>query len=319
MKYDMITSGYASIDRIIKTKTPVRYGYTSIIENSDNARIYYGGCPTNIAYLAARLGLRALPIIRLGEVDYQENGFYEYLKNAGVCLDATQLVPGETTSNCYLLSDQDNNHIAIFYPGAMDCKYAGEMKDQFFKEARIAVLTVGSYDDNVEFYQKCIKHNVPLVFGMKCDFEAFPKDLFQKILFSSRIIFTNQEERGEIEGIFKFSAITELFEKGNAEVIITTLGKSGSVYYQKTPKGIISNSVSAAVFGKVLDTSGSGDAYMAGFLYGYLNEMPIMECCKMGSVLSSFIIEKVGCTTNAPNHDRFLKRYQDFSQQERRS
>jgi Sugar kinases, ribokinase family len=318
MKYDMITSGYVSIDRIIKTKTPVRYGYTSIIENSGNARIYYGGCSTNIAYLAAKLGLRALPIIRLGEVDYQENGFYEYLKNGGVCMDATGLVPGETTSNCYLLSDQDNHHITIFYPGAMDQKYAAEMEDEFFREARLAVLTVGSYDDNVEFYRKCIKHNVPLVFGMKCDFEAFPKELFQKILFSSKIIFTNQEERGEIEDIFNFAAITELFEKGNAEIIVTTLGKSGSVFYQKSSVGIISDTVPAAVFGEVVDTSGSGDAYMAGFLYGYLHEMPVMECCKMGSALSSFIIEKTGCTANAPTRDTFWKRYQDFSLQERK-
>ncbi len=318
MKYDMITSGYVSIDRIIKTKTPVRYGYTSIIENSDNARIYYGGCPTNIAYLIARLGLSALPIIRLGGIDYQENGFYEYLKNAGVCLDAINFVPGETTSNCYLLSDQDNNHIAIFYPGAMDSQYAAEMKDDFFREARIAVLTVGSYDDNVEFYQKCLHYNVPLVFGMKCDFEAFPKELFRKILFSSKVVFTNQEERREIESIFNFSAITELFEKGKAEVIVTTQGKSGSIAYQKSPQGIISNTVSAAVYGKVVDTSGSGDAYMAGFLYGYLNGAPVDECCKMGSVLSSFIIEKVGCTTNAPDREQFLKRYQDFCLQERK-
>ena len=77
MKYDMIISGYVSIDRIIKTKTPVRYGYTSIVENSDNSKIYYGGCPTNIAYLDAKLGLTVLPIIRLGEEDYQETGFYE--------------------------------------------------------------------------------------------------------------------------------------------------------------------------------------------------------------------------------------------------
>lgn len=312
----MITSGYVSIDRIIKTKTPVRYGYTSIVENSDNSKIYYGGCPTNIAYLDAKLGLTVLPIIRLGAVDYQETGFYEYLENAGVCLNATSLVPDEMTSNCYLLADQNNNHIAIFYPGAMDRKYAGEMKDEFFKEARIAVLTVGSYDDNVEFYQKCMKHQVPLVFGMKCDFEAFPKELFRKILFSSKIIFTNQEERQEIEDIFNFAAITELFEKGSAEIVVTTLGKMGSVYFQKSPQGLISNAIPAAPYSKVVDTSGSGDAYMAGFLYGYLNEKPIAECCKMGSVLSSFIIEKVGCTTNAPTREQFLKRYQDFDTQE---
>jgi sugar/nucleoside kinase (ribokinase family) len=316
MKYDIITSGYVSIDRIIKAKTPVKYGYTSLIENGDNAKIYYGGCPTNIAYLAAKLGLKALPVIRFGEDDYQETGFYEYLKNGGVCLEAIEFVPDETTSNCYLVADENNNHITLFYPGAMDRKYAGDMKDEFFKEARIGVLTVGSYDDNVEFYNKCMKHHVPLVFGMKCDFDAFPQELFTKVLFSSKIIFTNQGEREEIERMFHLGAITELFEKGNADIIVTTLGKKGSVYFQKSKGGFISGAIQAAMFGEVVDTTGSGDAYMAGFLYGYLNGMQAEDCCKLGSVLSSFIIEACGCTTNAPARDEFMQRYQNFISQE---
>lgn len=317
MKYDLIISGYVSLDRIIKTKTPVRYGYTSLIENAGNSRIYYGGCSTNIAYLSAKLGLRALPLIRLGEDDYQETGILEYLKNAGVCLEGVELVPGETTSNCYLLSDSDNNHITLFYPGAMDGKYARGMKDRFFSAARLGVLTVGSYDDNLEFYNKCLKHRVPLVFGMKCDFNAFPEELFKKILFSSKIIFTNLGERREIERLFKLETITGLFTEGKAEIIITTLGKNGSQYFQKSAGGVISNTVPAAEFGKVVDTTGSGDAYMAGFLYGYLLGMGIEECCRLGSVLSSFIIETIGCTTNAPTREELMARYQKFVSQER--
>lgn len=315
MKYDVITSGYVSLDRIIKTKTLVRYGYTSLIENSNNARIYYGGCSTNISYLLAKLGMKALPVIRVGEEDYRETGFYEYLKNAGVCLDAVEIIPDETTSNCYLIADANNNHITIFYPGAMDKKYSGNLKDEFFEEARLGVLTVGAYEDNVEFYNKCMKHNVPLVFGMKCDFDAFPEEFFKKVLFSSKIIFTNQGEREEIERMFGLETITELFEKGNAGIIITTLGKNGSVYFQKTEDGIISNKIEAAEFGKVVDTTGSGDAYMAGFLYGYLNGMHVEECCKLGSVLSSFVIETVGCTTNAPVLEDFMERYKKFTAQ----
>lgn len=318
MKYDLILSGYVSLDRIIKTRTPVRYGYTSIIENSDNTRVYYGGCSTNIAYLAARLGLKALPLIRLGGEDYRATGFYEYLKSAGVCLEAVEIVPNETTSNCYLLADNNNNHIALFYPGAMDGKYAKPVRDEFFARARLGVLTVGSYEDNLEFYSKCLKHNVPLVFGVKCDFDAFPEEFFKKILLASKIIFTNRGEREEIERLFGFAEITDLFAQGNAEIIVTTLGKNGSRYFQKTGAGIISGTVAAAEFGKVVDTTGSGDAYIAGFLYGYLQGLAVEECCKMGSVLSSFIIEAAGSTTNAPAREELEKRYREFLLQEGR-
>jgi adenosine kinase len=65
-----------------------------------------------------------------------------------------------------------------------------------------------------------------------------------------------------------------------------------------------------------VDTTGSGDAFMAGFLYGYLKGRNIKDCCSLGSVLSSFIIEKVGCTTNAPTEQKFLERFDKFIKEE---
>ncbi len=312
MKYDVLVNGYVSLDRIIRTSTPLRYGYTSLVENSDNAKIQYGGCSTNIAYLMAKLNMKSLPIIRVGQDDYKETGFYDYLKNAGVCMEAVEIIPGETTSNCYLIADSDNNHVTIFYPGAMDKKYAREMNTEFFSEARLGIMTVGSYEDNLEFFRKCKAQKVPLVFGMKCDYDAFPEEFFKEVLLESSIIFCNECERGEIERIFKLQDITELFKKAKAEIIVTTLGKKGSVYYHKTEDGIKSGSIAAAEFGRVIDTTGSGDAFMSGFLYGYLKGREIKDCCSLGSVLSSFIIEKVGCTTNAPTEEEFLKRFNQF-------
>jgi sugar/nucleoside kinase (ribokinase family) len=316
MKYDVLVNGYVSLDRIIRTSTPLRYGYTSLVENSDNARIQYGGCSTNIAYLMAKLNMKALPLIRVGGDDYIETGFYDHLKNAGVCMDAVEIVPDETTSNCYLIADSENNHVTIFYPGAMDKKYAKGMDHRFFKEARTGIMTVGSYEDNLEFYRQCKAWNVPLVFGMKCDYDAFPEEFFKEVLLYSKIIFCNECERGEIQRIFGLEDITELFEKGNAEIIVTTLGKKGSVYYHKTKDGILSGHITAAEFGKVVDTTGSGDAFMSGFLYGYLKGKSVKDCCSLGSVLSSFIIEKVGCTTNAPDEEAFLKRFNEFTKGE---
>ncbi|WP_313561231.1 carbohydrate kinase family protein [Ruminiclostridium cellobioparum] len=316
MKYDVLVNGYVSLDRIIRTSTPLRYGYTSLVENSDNARIQYGGCSTNIAYLMAKLNMKALPLIRVGGDDYIETGFYDHLKNAGVCMDAVEIVPDETTSNCYLIADSENNHVTIFYPGAMDRKYAKGMDHRFFKEARTGIMTVGSYEDNLEFYRQCKAWNVPLVFGMKCDYDAFPEEFFKEVLLYSKIIFCNECERGEIQRIFGLEDITELFEKGNAEIIVTTLGKKGSVYYHKTKDGILSGHITAAEFGKVVDTTGSGDAFMSGFLYGYLKGKSVKDCCSLGSVLSSFIIEKVGCTTNAPDEEAFLKRFNEFTKGE---
>lgn len=311
MKYDIVTSGYISMDRIIKIQNPIRIGYTSIISNSDNAKVYYGGCPINISYLLAKMGLNALPIIRVGE-DKDTAGFIKYLESANVKLDAVEVIQNESSSNCYIVSDNEYNHITIFYPGAMDSKYSKEMSDDFFRSAKVAVLTVGSYKDNLEFYNKCKKHKLPIVFGTKLDFDAFPKGFLQEVLFNSKIIFSNEAESEDIKAIANINSISDLFKLGQAEVIITTLGEKGSVYYKKTASGYESNIIKPCRPKNIIDATGAGDAYISGFLYGYLNNKSIEESCLMGSVMSSFVLESVGCTTNAPNQDEFFIRFNEY-------
>jgi nucleoside kinase len=306
-RYDVIASGYVSMDRIVKIRNPARVGYTSIVTNGDNARIWYGGCPINIAYLLSTLGLASLPIVRVGR-DWIDNGFRDFLRAGKVSLDAIEVVEDDTTSNCYLIEDGAGEHVTVFYPGAQDGKYARPMKRDFFDESRIAVMTVGSTADNLEFFRNVKAAGLPLVFGMKADFDAFPAGTLDDFLRYSSIIFTNESERKEIERRMSLGSITDLLDAGSARVIVTTKGKSGSVFYEKRDGRVESASVPAAPSGHVVDTTGSGDAYMAGFLYGYLKGRDTPTCCALGSALAAFIIEAAGCCTNAPSEAALLAR-----------
>ena len=73
-KYDVITSGYVSMDRIVKLLSPVQVGFTSLIENKTSADIQYGGCSVNISYNLCKVGGNSMPIMRVGD-DYEEIGF----------------------------------------------------------------------------------------------------------------------------------------------------------------------------------------------------------------------------------------------------
>ncbi len=311
-KYDLITSGYVSMDHMLKIKTPAAVGFTSLIENKTNSEIYYGGCSVNIAYALCRLGMKAMPVLRVGE-DYRKIGFEAFLRDGGVPTEGISMVEGETTSVCYLVQDNMGQHITIFYPGAMDGRYSRPLDDAIFEEAGMGVITVASRPDNEEFFRKCRKHNVPVVFGMKSDFDAFPEPFLRELLLNSKIIFTNEAERETIEKLFQLNDITELFRLSSAEIIVTTYGKEGSKYYRRTEDGSVDTAcIPICDCIRVVDTTGSGDGYMAGFLYAYLKGMPMADCCRMGSTLSSFIIEKEGCCTNAPSQDALMKRFENF-------
>lgn len=311
MKTDVLTSGYVSMDHIIKIDTPARVGFTSLVTNKSNAQIFYGGCSVNIAYALCHLGMCAKPVLRVGG-DYESNGFKKFLEDGNVPLDGITKLPGEATSVCYLIQDSNNDHITIFYPGAMDGKYAQPLEDELFEDTRLGVITVAARKDNEEFFEKCKKHDVPVVFGMKDDFDAFPEEFLKRLLTESKIIFTNEVEREIIERIYGFKDITELFDIGEVDIIVTTLGKDGSICYIREENGIRQEKIGICKVENVVDATGSGDAYMAGFIYGYLNGYKPEECCRLGGTLSYFILQAEGCCTNAPTEEQLLEKFKSF-------
>lgn len=307
MKYDVLTSGYVSMDRIIRIATPARIGYTSLVTNADNTKIQYGGCSVNIAAALCKLGRRAMPVLRVGE-DWEEIGFKHFLEEAGVPLEATTVLPGEATSTCYLLQDNNNDHITIYYPGSMDKKYAAPIPAEYFKDAGYGVVTVASEPDNRYFVERCKEAGVPIVFGMKDDFDAFPEPFLRELLQESRIIFTNEVERAIIEDLFGCETIETLFEIGKVEILVTTLGKEGSICYERTENGVKQHRIGICKVENVVDATGSGDAYISGFLYGYLQGRDVETCCKLGTALASFVIQAVGCCTNIPPAEELEKK-----------
>lgn len=314
-RYQIIGSGYASIDHLIKIDRPARNGFTSLISNSDHAESHYGGCSVNICRLLSRLGAPALPVMRVG-ADWKSSGYQDYLLNAGVPLDAVFEMPNRTTGSSYIIEDEDGKHITLFHPGAMDGRYARETDPILFQQSRYALMTVASREDNEIFYRQCREHRVPLILSMKLDAAAFPKSSLYDFLRCSSLIFTNENEQSEIVELFGLQSITDVFGLGDTEIIIVTLGSRGSRYFTKNGGSVEEGYVRVCPHeGKAVDYTGAGDAYVAGFLYGYIQGRPVNECCALGATCSSFIIEKMGCTTNAPDESGLLGRLEAWQGQ----
>ena len=305
MKVEVLTSGYVSMDHIIKLKSPAKVGFTSIVENQSSADIFYGGCSVNIAYELCKLGVVSMPLIRVGR-DYETIGFKKFLEEAKVPTNGVSIIEEDITGYCYLLQDNNNEHITIFYPGAMDKKYASGFNEELFKDVKLGVITVASIDDNIDFFKKCKKYNIPTVFGMKDDMEAFPEDFLKDILKESKIIFTNEVECEIIKKINGISDIKDFFIDGKVDILVTTLGADGSICYIRKGKNIIEKRIEAIRITNVVDASGGGDAYISGFLYGYLKDFDPEDCCRLGTIMAAHIIQKEGCLSNVPDESKLL-------------
>jgi adenosine kinase len=308
-KYAVLVTGYPSMDHIIKINSPAKVGFTSIVANKSNSSIFYGGCSVNVAFALSKLGLPSVPVMRVG-ADFEENGFKKFLDSENVPLVGINKVEEENTSTSYLLEDNNGDHITVFYPGAMGEEYFKEIPDELFSQSELGVITVGPKKDNVYFASKCLEHKLPMVFCMKGDMSVFTPDFLLQILKNSKVIFTNESERETIEEILDINSITDFFDSGICEVIVTTKGKDGSSFYYKDNKAVKDGFVAAYDLFEKKDTTGCGDGYISGFLYGYLNKYSIKDSCLYGSLVSSYVLSEEGCCTRLPTKSELKKEFE---------
>ncbi len=101
------------------------------------------------------------------------------------------------------------------------------------------------------------------------------------------IIFANEEEAKEYTGKVAHAAVVELGQR--AQLAIVKLGKSGSLLYHN--KSIITI---PAVIANAIDTTGAGDSYAAGLLYGFCNNWTLDKAAGLGSLLAARVVEQKG-------------------------
>ena len=312
-KYDVIASGYCSLDRIIRVEPLARIGKTSIVQNDDNGTLRYGGCGLNVATALTRLGKRVLPIIRVGD-DYESTGFKYHLEHQGIATEATVKIGGVSTSCCYLVENPSSEHMTLFYPGAMSEPYFRPYQQSWFEASKLALMTVASKIDNEEFLKRAIEANLPLILGMKMDQNAFPKEFLKSVIASCTGVFANETEAEYIKEAMQITDLLQLFQMlPKLQFMVVTKGKDGSQSFYRDKKLIIDHSSPIVPAKKFVDAVGSGDAYISGFLYGWLEKRPVPECMHYGATLASYVIEGMGATTTAPTlmllQDRFTKTY----------
>ncbi len=102
------------------------------------------------------------------------------------------------------------------------------------------------------------------------------------------IIFANEEEARAFTGESDPKKALNILAK-NAELTIVKIGQNGSlVKYDETIYKI------QPVLTEAIDTTGAGDVYASGFLYGFINDMGIMNAGYLGSLMASKVIETYG-------------------------
>jgi len=103
------------------------------------------------------------------------------------------------------------------------------------------------------------------------------------------ILFGNESEITSLYEVDSFEKALEMARK-EAKIAALTRSEKGSVVI----KGSETHAVPAARVAKVVDTTGAGDLYAAGFLFGFTHDKPLAECARLGGIAAAEIISHVG-------------------------
>jgi sugar/nucleoside kinase (ribokinase family) len=127
-------------------------------------------------------------------------------------------------------------------------------------------------------------------------------DLLTLIREDVDILFGNEEE---IFRLYHADDLATAIERlRGAEVLACmTRGAKGAVVFD----GNTTAAVDASPVAKVVDTTGAGDLFAAGFLYGYTNGRDLMGCAKIGVMAAAEVIGHMGARPEVPLRDLLLK------------
>lgn len=250
-----------------------------------------GGTAGNIAY---NLSLLKVPVAILGTAGEDFTPYGNFLKKSGVSTDHIKIIKGESTSQAFIVTDQKDNQITAFYPGAM-ASLTGLNLVRL--KPRFVVIAPNQPETMMALVSECQKLKIPYLFdpGMQLP-RLSDKDLSLGIK-GAKILIGNDYEMG---------LINKRVRSISNEIIITTLGEKGSII--KTKDQTIN--IPPGKPKKVVDPTGAGDAYRAGFLAGYFKGLDLKICGQMGAIAACYTVEKYGTTTHIFSLSEYAKRYQ---------
>jgi sugar/nucleoside kinase (ribokinase family) len=123
------------------------------------------------------------------------------------------------------------------------------------------------------------------------------------------IVFANEEEAKSFTGSAPEEAIISLSEI--CEIAVVKVGKDGSLI--KRGEEVIKI---GTIDVKSIDTTGAGDLYASGFLYGYAHGLPLDKCGMFGSVLAGNVIETIGAKMDEERWKKITKHISEFFYEE---
>ena len=289
---EIIGVGALNMDRLYLVERIGAPGEELII---DSASEQPGGSAANTIVGLARLGVKTGFIGVVGD------------DSDGACIRSGMAqegvdVSGIETADCagrtgmvLVIVDGRGERSMYVYSGANNALNITSKNLLYANSAKFLHLSSFACEDQFEMQMEFIdRSEARISFAPGMLYARRGIDALHGTISQTEIVFLNRDEIGILTGLDYRDGAKELNDIG-AEIVAVTLGGDGC--YIRTKGGEISVPASSA---EVVDTTGAGDAFCAGFLCGLLGGRSLDYCGRMGNRVAAKCVEAVGARTGLP-------------------
>jgi len=245
-----------------------------------------GGSAANTVYALGKMGISSGLVGKVGQ-DEEGDFLLQDLQEAGV--DTSRVTRNKRSGLCIVLLGRKRDRSILILPGANDSLSYPEIDLDYVNKAEF--LHMSSFLGEIPFH---MQKEVTAKTGAKISFDPGEPHAIRGIkelvpIFERCfILFPSGKEIETITGKNYKEGARELLEYG-IKIIACTLGEKGSY--------ILSKDVELQIppfRTQVLDTTGAGDVYAAGFLAGLLKGLPLIRCARLASKVASLSVTGYG-------------------------
>ena len=267
----------------------------------DDLQIRRGGVAANICFGMGVLGEQPYLIAAVG---HDFDSYRQWLEAVGVDCSYTHVSTTAHTARFMCTTDQEQNQIASFYPGAMSESIEIDVQSISQKVGRLDLVLIGADDPSamIKHVKACKANGIAFISDPSQQLPRLDGDQTVEIVDGADYLFNNEYEAKLIEERTGWSPDEVLDRVG---IRVTTLGKNG-VHIQS--KSGIDLRVPVAQEKQIKDPTGVGDAFRAGFISGLSWGLELERCAQVGSLLATYVIETVGTQEFSLEKDIFLER-----------
>ena len=293
-RFDVVGFGALNLDKLFKVNKLAKAEEESFVEDYAEA---CGGSAANTVVGLARLGCK---VGYIGKVGCDREGEMLIQDFGNECVNTAGVVrAGQGKSGSVMgFVDKKGSRALYINSGVNDTIAFDEVNARYAAQARFLHLTSFVGDESFQTQKKLldvIPESTKVSFDPGALYARRSLVALEPIIRKTYVLMPNALELTLLTGEIAYSKGADAMISRGIKIVAVKLGSEGCYVTDGNERHVIE-----PFKVDVVDTTGAGDAFCAGFLYGLINGKSLLECGNMGNFVASRCVMKMGARAGLP-------------------